>query len=212
MVKKLHRRALILSYLTVGYNVFEGLASLIFGSIAGSIALISFGLDSFVESLSGMIMIWRFRIHEKVSEEEEEKVESRARRFVGVTFFVFAVYVFYQSLNKLYFKEIPDVSLPGIIIAILSLITMPALFFFKSKTAVSIGSRSLAADARQTLACVFLSASLLLGLLLNYLWGLWQADPAIGFLIGFYLIKEGRETLFEVEEEDEDEKSLFNSE
>ncbi|MEK6691780.1 MAG: cation transporter [Nitrospirota bacterium] len=194
---RLHKKALSLSYFTVGYNVLEGIVSIFAGLLAGSIALIGFGLDSFVESSSGSIMIWRFRKHGKISEEEEEKVEKKAIRFVAYSFFILGAYVLYESVKKLYFHEIPDPSLLGIIIAIVSIIVMPVLFYMKYQTGKSINSRSLVADSKQTLTCVFLSVALLIGLGLNYLYGLWQADPIVGLVIVIFLIKEGYSTLKE---------------
>lgn len=192
-----YKRALSLSYFTVGYNILEGMVSVIAGYIAGSVALVGFGLDSFVESLSGGVMIWRFRKHGKVSMAEEEKVEQRAVKLVGYSFFVFGIYVFYESVDKLYSQEIPDSSLIGIIIALLSLIVMPTLFYLKSKTGKLINSKSLVADSKQTLACMFMSATLLIGLGLNYLYGVWYADPIAGFIIVVFLLREGYETLRE---------------
>ena len=194
---QLHKKALSLSYFTVGYNILEGIVSIFAGLLAGSIALIGFGLDSFVESSSGSIMIWRFRKHGKISEEEEEKVEKKAIRFVAYSFFILGAYVLYESVKKLYFHEIPDSSLLGIIIAIVSIIVMPVLFYMKYQTGKSINSRSLVADSKQTLTCVFLSVALLIGLGLNYLYGLWQADPIVGLVIVIFLIKEGYSTLKE---------------
>lgn len=194
---KLFKKALLLSYFTVSYNIFEGIVSILVGSLSDSIALVGFGLDSFVESLSGFIMIWRFKKHGKISEEEEERVEKKAVRFVAFTFLILGGYVLYESVKKLYFRELPDRTLFGIIIAILSIIIMPVLFYVKYKTARLINSKSLEADSKQTLACVFLSVALLLGLGLNYLYGLWQADPIVGIIIVIFLIKEGFETLKE---------------
>lgn len=189
----LYRKALTLSYFTVGYNILEGVASVIAGAFAGSIALVGFGLDSFVESLSGIIMIWRFRKHGIVSLEEEEEIEHRALKLVGYTFFILTAYILYESVTKLYYVEIPDTSLVGIIIAVLSIIIMPILYIKKVQVGKTIGSKSLLSDAKETLACTFLSFALLLGLGLNYLWGLWQADPIVGIIVALYLVKEGRE-------------------
>ncbi len=195
MDRQLHRRALLLSYFTVCYNVIEGILSLFAGSLVDSIALIGFGLDSFVESLSGIIVIWRFTLHGKVSEEEEEKAERKAARFIGYTFFILAAYVLYESAKKIYLQEIPGPSLFGIVLAIISLVAMPVLFYLKYQLGKALGSRSLVADSKETLACSFLSLALLLGLGLNYLFGIWQADPIIGLIIAGFLIREGKETL-----------------
>ncbi|MFO7637742.1 MAG: cation transporter [bacterium] len=188
------RAALVLSAVTVGYNVVEGVVSLIFGGLAGSAALIGFGLDSFMESLSGGIMLWRFG-KRWATPEAELRAERRATTAVGVTFFLFAAYVLYESVEKLIMRETPDPSLPGIIIALVSVITMPTLFLLKRRVARRIGSRSLAADAKQTLACLLLSVALFIGLGANYLWGFWLADSAVGLLIAGYLVREGAVTL-----------------
>jgi len=195
MNTSLKKRALWLSYFTVGYNILEGIISILAGSFAGSIALIGFGLDSFVESLSGSVMIWRFRKSGKISLEEEGKVERRATRLIGYSFFILGAYVLYESSKKLFLREIPHPSLLGIIVAIASIIVMPILFYLKYQTGKAIGSRSLMADSKETLACVFLSIALLTGLMLNYTYGLWQADPIAGLVIVIFLIKEGYNTL-----------------
>jgi divalent metal cation (Fe/Co/Zn/Cd) transporter len=195
MNSRLHEKALWLSYFTVGYNILEGILSILAGSLAGSIALIGFGLDSFVESLSGSVMIWRFRKSGKISEEEEEKVERRAARLIGYSFFILGAYVLYESCKKLYIHEVPNPSLLGIIVAIASLIVMPILFYQKYETGKAIGSRGLIADSKETLACVFLSIALLTGLLMNYLYGVWQADPIVGLFTVAFLMREGYTTL-----------------
>jgi len=197
MDTRLHKKALLLSYFTVGYNVLEGIASIFAGLFAGSIALVGFGSDSFVESLSGGVMIWRFRKHGKITEEEEEKVELKATRLIAYTFFILGFYVLYESVKKLCFHEIQGPSLLGIIIAIVSIIVMPVLFYMKYQTGKSVNSKSLVADSKQTLACTFMSVALLIGLGLNYLYGLWWADPVVGLIIVVFLIKEGYTTFKE---------------
>lgn len=198
-----NKKALLLSYVTLIYNILEGVISIIAGWIAGgSIALIGFGLDSFVESLSGGIMVWRFRKYGRISKEEEEKVEKKATGLVAYTFFILAAYILYESIKKLYSHEIPEPSLFGIIIAIISLILMPVLFYAKYRIGKAIGSKSLIADSKETLACMFLSLALLIGLGLNYLYGLWQADPIVGLVIVIFLAREGLEILTEEEDMD----------
>jgi len=196
---RLHSRALNLSYFTVTYNIIECIVSIISGFIAGSTALLGFGSDSLVESLSGLIMIWRFRKHGIVSKDEEDVVDKKATFFVGITFFIFGLYILYESIRKLIFGEKPEPSLVGIIIAIASIIVMPILFYLKFKTGKSIGSKSLLADSKQTLVCLFMSISLLIGLCLNYLFGFWQADPIVGLIIVAFLFREGYEIIFEHE-------------
>lgn len=201
---KLYRRALLLEYFTVGYNIIEAFVSILFGAVANSIALIGFGLDSIVESLSGCILIWRLHKHGTLSEEQEERVEKRAQRFVAITFFVLGVYVLFQSIRKLLIREIPDSSVPGIIIAIVSLIVMPVLSAQKLKTGNDIKSKALIADSKETLACAFLSVALLFGLGLNYLFGFWQADAIAGIIIVIFLIREGIENWQESFENESD--------
>jgi len=189
---RLNKKALYLSYFTVLYNILEGLVSVFAGITAGSSALLGFGLDSFVESFSGGIMAWRF-FRAGNSEKEDDEKEALAIRLVAISFFIFGIYVLYESVKKIYFLQIPQPTLVGIIIAIVSIIVMPVLYYLKRETGKSVGSMSLVADSRQTLTCVFLSFALLVGLGLNYLFGYWWADPGIGIVIAGFLFKEGRE-------------------
>jgi divalent metal cation (Fe/Co/Zn/Cd) transporter len=194
--EELGRRALALSWVTLGYNIVEGVVALVAGGLASSIALIGFGLDSFTESLSGGIMIWRFS-QRRLSAADEQRVEARAVKLVGWSFFVLAGYVLFESARKLIAAEQPDPSLPGIIIAAVSLVTMPTLFLLKRATGRKLGSRSLLADSKQTLACTLMSAALLAGLVAHRWFGVWQADPVIGLGIGGWLVKEGVSALRE---------------
>ena len=190
---RLYKKGLRLEYFTVGYNVIEATVSIVFGGMANSIALIGFGLDSVVESLSGIVLIWRLRQHGKITREAEERLEKRAARFVAITFFILGGYVLFESVKKLVTVEIPAPSLPGIIIAMTSMVVMPFLTWQKIKTGRAIESRALLADAKETLACAFLSAALLVGLGANYLFGFWQADPVVGFIVVVFLFWEGWE-------------------
>ena len=201
---RLFKKGLYLEYITVSYNILEAVAAIIFGGVANSIALIGFGLDSIVESLSGLVLIWRLSRHGKISEEQEEKIERRATRFVAVTFFVLGAYILFESVKKLIEAQAPEPSLAGIIIALVSLIAMPLLAWQKYKTGKQIHSRALVADSKETITCGFLSIALLLGLGLNYLFGFWQADPIVGLIIVVFLFREGWEGWNEEEEEEDD--------
>lgn len=203
MDNHLLKKALFLSWFTIGYNILEGVLSIFFGMLAGSVALVGFGLDSFVESLSGGVMVWRISGFEKTSSDEEERKERRALTLIGWTFFILAAYVVYESVKKLYLREAPEESLPGIIIAAVSAIAMPILYVQKKRTGIALGMRSLIADSKETLACTFLSISLLIGLGLNYLLGWWWADPLTGLVVAYFLFNEGKESL-ETEEEGEE--------
>lgn len=200
--ERLYKKGLRLEYFTVGYNIIEAFVSLFFGAIASSIALVGFGLDSVVESLSGFVLIWRLRQHGRISKEKEEQIERKALKIVAWTFFVLGMYILFQSLKNILKEEIPEPSLPGIIIAIASLIAMPLLSWQKYKTGKQIKSRALIADSKETIACGFLSAALLVGLGCNYLFGLWQADPVVGLIIVIYLFREGKESWKESGEEE----------
>ncbi|MFC2056966.1 cation diffusion facilitator family transporter [Chloroflexota bacterium] len=199
----LYRKGLRLEYFTVGYNALEAIVSIVFGGLANSIALVGFGLDSIVESLSGLVLIWRLRQHGEISREAEEKIEKKAIKFVAITFFVLGFYVLFESIKNLVVAKIPEPSLPGIIIATVSLIAMPLLAWQKYKTGKQIYSRALIADSKETLACAFLSVALLLGLGANYLFGIWQADPIVGLIIVAFLFREGWEGWKESNEEAE---------
>ena len=195
MTQTPHTRALWLEYFTVGYNIVEGILSVLIGYLSGSIALVGFGFDSAVESVSGGVLIWRLKKHGKIDEEEEERIEKKTVKLVGYSFFILGAYVFIEAVKKLYMQEIPDPTIAGIVIAALSLIIMPVLAKKKLKTAKEIKSASLVADSKQTLICAYLSLALLIGLGLNYLFGLWWADPISALVIVALIIKEGFETL-----------------
>jgi len=190
-----HQKGLMAEYFTVGWNVIEGLIAITAGVIAGSIALVGFGLDSYVEVASGSVLIWRLRKHGFAEEEEEAAAEKKAILFVGITFFLLAVYVIYESGKKLYFQEHAEESLIGIVLAVVSLIVMPLLALYKKKIAVQINSRALTADALETLACSYLSFTLLLGLGANALFGWWWADPIAALGLVPFLVWEGLESV-----------------
>ena len=194
-----HQKGLIAEYFTVGWNVIEGLVAIAAGITAGSIALVGFGLDSYVEVASGLVLIWRLRKH-GFGDEQEEAAEKKAVLFVGATFLLLALYVTYESGKKLLFHEHPDESIVGIILAIVSLIVMPILAFYKKKIASEINSRALRADALETLACSYLSLTLIVGLGANALFGWWWADPLAALAMVYFLVREGLEAIEECRE------------
>jgi Predicted Co/Zn/Cd cation transporters len=197
MTNDLRKKAFILSIITVSYSIIEGVVSIVAGILSNGIALKGFGMDSFVESISGAVMVWRFKKLDKITKEEEEKVERIAQRFVAISFFILSAYILYESITKLYYKEISKPSILGFAIIIIAVIVMPILFYFKYKTGISLGSKSLIADSKETLACFFLSLAVLLSITLNFFFGFWQADPILGIVIAIYLIIEGIYTLKE---------------
>lgn len=182
-----------LEYFTIAYNSLEGLIAIIAGLMAGSIALVGFGFDSLIEVTSGAALIWR--LHSDADESQRERVEAITLRIVGVCFLVLAAYVSYDSIKSLIWREEPHESIPGIILAIASLIVMPLLVRAKRKVARGIKSRALMADSKQTELCTYLSAILLAGLLLNALLGWWWADPVAALVMVPIIIKEGIEGL-----------------
>jgi divalent metal cation (Fe/Co/Zn/Cd) transporter len=183
------QRGLSLEYFTVAWNLLEGLVALASGTAAGSIALIGFGLDSLIEVSSGGILLWR--LHSDHDEQRRESAERRALQLVGISFLALATYVAGDSVATLVKREAPEPSLVGIALAIASLVTMPVLARGKRKVALTLGSPALQADSRQTDICAYLSAILLLGLLLNAAFGWWWADPAAGLIMVPLIVYEG---------------------
>ena len=157
-----------LEYFTLGWNLTEAAVAVGAGVFAGSIALIGFGVDSLIESLSGGILLWR--LHWTKTDESRERL---AHRLVGISFFLLALYVGFEGAKSLLRHEKPETSVVGIVLSIVSLIVMPLLARAKRRVAAKIDSRALYADSRQTDICAYLSAILLGGLLLNVLFGWW---------------------------------------
>jgi divalent metal cation (Fe/Co/Zn/Cd) transporter len=187
------KRGQNLEYFTIIYNSLEGLIAVGAGLIAGSIALVGFGFDSLIEVTSGAVLLWR--LYADVNEERRERIEAISLRIVGVCFVVLAIYVSYDSIKSLVIREAPDESVPGIVLAAVSLIIMPLLVRAKRKVARGINSGALMADSKQTELCTYLSAILLAGLLLNALLGWWWADPVAALVMVPIIVKEGIEAL-----------------
>ena len=181
-----------LEYFTVGWNLMEGAVSVAAGIIAGSPSLIGFGFDSFIESTSGVALLWRLRINDDVSEERREQI---ALRLVGASFLLLAAYVAYDSATTLVWRQLPESSYVGIGITTLSLIVMPVLARSKRRVAKQIKSRALEADSKQTDLCIYLSAISLGGLALNALFGWWWADPVAAIVMIPIIANEGVEAL-----------------
>jgi divalent metal cation (Fe/Co/Zn/Cd) transporter len=180
-----------LEYFTIAWNVLEGLVAVIAGATAGSISLIGFGIDSFVEVISGAALLWR--MSSDADEQVREKMERASLRMVGACFLALAVYVGYEAVKDLLSRQAPEHSVAGIILAMVSLIVMPLLARAKRQVGKSLGSAAMNADAKQTDFCTYLSAILLGGLILNALWGLWWADPIAAFLMVPIIAREGVE-------------------
>lgn len=186
---RLVRRGLHLEYFSLAYNSLEGLIAVGAGLLAGSIALVGFGFDSAIEVASSAVLLWRLRAD--ADEGGRERVERMSLRLVGVCFLLLAAYVSYESVERLLARQASAESLPGIVLAAASLVVMPLLVRAKRRVARAISSDALAAEARQTEFCVYLSAILLAGLGVNALAGWWWADPAAAFAMTPIMAREG---------------------
>jgi divalent metal cation (Fe/Co/Zn/Cd) transporter len=188
--------ALWLVAATMAYNVLEAVIALWSGAVADSVALIGFGLDSVIETAAAAVLLWRLRVEARGADAETiERTEHRVHRFVGWTFLALAAYVTAQSGWTLWTADAPDESLVGIILAAASLVIMPLVSWGKLRAARELGSAALRAEAKETLACSYLSFALLLGLAANATAGWWWADPVAALLMVPWLVKEGREGL-----------------
>ncbi len=187
------RRGELLEYATVAYNSLEGLIGIGAGLLAGSVALVGFGFDSAIEVTSGAVLLWRLRAD--LDPARRQHVEAVSIRIVGMCFLVLALYIGYDSIRTLLLGEAPERSLSGILLAVASLVVMPILARAKRRVARRIASDALAADARQTDLCMYLSAILLSGLVLNAAFAWWWADPAAGLLMVPIVVREGLSAL-----------------
>jgi len=183
----LNRRVRLLVAATISYNVVEAIVAITAGTIASSTALIGFGLDSVVEVSSAAIVAWQF------SARDPETRERTALRVIAWTFFALAVYVSVESLRALFGSAEAEHSTVGIVLASVSLLAMPVLSYAQRRTGRELGSLTAVADSKQTLLCTYLSAVLLVGLVLNSVFGWSWADPIAGLVIAGVALKEGRD-------------------
>lgn len=188
------RRGLRLEYLTVGWNVAEGIVAVIAAVAAGSVALLGFGIDSFVESASGSVLIWRLLAKSRTDGPERvERVERRAQRLVAASLIALAVFIAADAVLTLWRRDRPEPSAVGMVLTGLSLGVMWWLARAKRRTAIALDSRSLVADAFQTTACWWLSLVVLGGIGLNAAFGWWWADPLAALGITPLLLREAVE-------------------
>jgi divalent metal cation (Fe/Co/Zn/Cd) transporter len=157
--------------------------------VAGSISLVGFGIDSFIEVTSGAVLLWRMAVDADVR--KRQRNEKNALKVVGLCFLCLATYIAYESVTDLFLKHVPDHSIPGIVLAGVSLVVMPLLSRAKRKVASELGSAAMHADSKQTEFCAYLSAILLGGLAINALFGLWWADPVAALAMVPVIAKEG---------------------
>jgi len=194
----LERRAIVqrgrrLEYFTIAWNTLEGLVAIAAGAIAESVSLVGFGIDSFIEVTSGAALLWRMSAD--ADDHRRERIEQITLRIVGACFLALAAYVGYEAAGDLLRKRAPEHSLPGIILACVSLVVMPLLSRAKRGVASNLKSAAMRADAKQTQFCTYLSAILLGGLVLNAAFNLWWADPIAGLLMVPIIAQEGVEGL-----------------
>ena len=183
------QRGKSLEYFTIAWNTLEGLVAVVSGLLAGSISLVGFGIDSFIEVTSGTVLLWRMSVDADAL--KRERHEKLSVRLVGVCFLALALYIGYESVSDLASRKAPEHSIPGIVLACVSLLVMPLLSRAKKIVGDELGSAAMHADAKQTDFCVYLSAILLAGLLLNVTLGWWWADPLAALVMVPIIAKEG---------------------
>jgi divalent metal cation (Fe/Co/Zn/Cd) transporter len=186
---QLVRRAKLLAWLGIGWHGVEAAVAVGAGLVAGSIALIGFGADSLIESVAGIILLWRFAASRAAS----ESAERRAQKLIGASFYLLAAYVAFEAFRTLLVAEPPEARWVGIGLALVTLLTMPPLAIAKARIGERLGSSATRSEGRQNMLCAYLSAALLAGLGANALFGLWWADPLTALLIAGVAVKEGRE-------------------
>jgi divalent metal cation (Fe/Co/Zn/Cd) transporter len=185
--ERLVRRAKLLAWLGVGWHGVEAAIAVSAGVVAGSIALVGFGADSLIESLAGIILLWRFAA-------PRASAERSAQKLIGISFYLIAVYVGFSQPRSLLAGARPEASWIGIGLAAFTLATMPPLAIAKASVGEKLGSSATRSEGQQNMHCAYLSAALLVGLGANALFGLWWADPITALLIAGVAVKEGRES------------------
>lgn len=185
--ERLHRRVRFIVAFTISYNILEAIVAITAGVLSSSVALIGFGLDSVIEVLSAAAVAWQF------TRKDPERWEKATVRAIGLAFFALAAYVSIDAIMSLIAQEGPENSPLGIAITTLSLVVMPLLAWFEIRTGRELGSKSVLADARQLLLCVYLSGAVFLGLILNSLFGWWWADSVAALVVAFLAAREGLE-------------------
>ena len=186
----LARRAKWLSWASLGYMAIEGLVAVVAGIVAGSIALIGFGIDSAIEGFASVVIVWRFTGWRALS----EAAENRAQKLVAIQFFILAPYVGIEAVRALINQSHPDESMVGIVLAASSVIVMPWLGRAKQRIGSRIGSSATASEGKQNILCAYLAGALLIGLLGNALFGAWWLDPVAALVIAGVAVREGVET------------------
>lgn len=199
--EELYRRGLVLEWFTVAWNRIEGVVAMGAGIITGSVSLVAFGADSFIEVISAVALLWRLRqAGPHASAEERGAAEWRALYLMTAIFFLLAAYISYEAVGALLSREGPENSTVGLVLSVVSLLVMPALAYGKQHTGREMGSEALRADAVETWVCSYLSLALLVGVGLNATFGWWWADPVGALAMLPVILWQGWETLEEARE------------
>jgi cation diffusion facilitator family transporter len=202
--EQLHRRGVRLEWFTVAWNMVEGVVAIGAGLLTGSVSLIGFGADSFIEVISAVVLLWRLRkAGPNASAEARGEAERRALYLVAATFFLLSAYIAYEAVGALLSGQGPEDSTVGLVLSVVSLLVMPALAYGKQRTGREMGSEALKADAAETWVCSYLSLALLAGVGLNAAFGWWWADPVGALAMLPVILWQGFETLGEAREERE---------
>ena len=203
--EQLHRRGLRLEWFTVAWNVVEAFVAIGVGVVVGSVALVGFGVDSGIEVISAVALLWRLRKAEPhASAEEHGAAERKALYLVAATFFLLAAYITYEAIGALLSGEGPESSAVALVLSVVSILIMPALAYLKGRTGRELGSRALVADSVETWVCAYLSIALLAAVGLNAAFGWWWSDPVGALAMLPVILWQGWETLEEAREGDDD--------
>jgi cation diffusion facilitator family transporter len=200
--ERLHRRGLLLEWFTVAWNVIEAVVAIGVGLVVGSVALVGFGVDSGIEVISAVALLWRlYKAGPSASAEEHGTAEREALYLVAVTFFLLAAYITYEAIGALLAGEGPESSTVALVLSVVSILVMPTLAYLKGRTGRELGSRALVADSVETWVCAYLSVALLAAVGLNAAFGWWWADPVGALAMLPVILWQGWETLREAREE-----------
>jgi len=203
--ERLHRRGVRLEVFTVAWNVVEAVVAVGVGIVVGSVALVGFGVDSGIEVVSAVALLWRLlKAGPHASVPEESAAERKALYLVAATFFLLALYILYEAVGALLSGEGPESSAVAFVLPAVSLVIMPVLAYLKGRTGREMGSRALVADSVETWVCAYLSVALLAAVGLNAAFGWWWADPIGALAMLPVILWQGWETLEEAREGDED--------
>ena len=203
--ERLHRRGVRLEVFTIAWNVVEAVVAVGVGIAVGSVALVGFGVDSGIEVISAVALLWRLlKAGPYAPVAEEGAAERKALYLVAATFFLLALYILYEAVGALLSGEGPESSTVALVLSVLSLLIMPILAYLKGRTGREMGSRALVADSKETWVCSYLSFALLLGVGLNVAFGWWWADPVGALAMLPVIVWQGFETLGEAREGDHD--------